>query len=136
MNILSADNISKQFGDRYLLKNVTLGVLKGEKIALVGNNGSGKTTLLNILTGSVLPDEGKVAARKDVKIGFLSQNPQFDENLSIADTIFTSENPQQKAIKAYEQALLHPEKPEALQKSLELMDNLQAWDYEIHKFNK
>lgn len=131
MNILSADNISKQFGDRYLLKNVTLGILKGEKIALVGNNGSGKTTLLNILTGSVLPDEGKVATRKDVKIGFLSQNPQFDENLTIADTIFTSENPQQKAIKAYEQALLHPEKPEALQKSLGLMDNLQAWDYEI-----
>ncbi|KOY86086.1 ABC transporter [bacterium 336/3] len=131
MNILSADNISKQFGDRYLLKNVTLGVLKGQKIALVGSNGSGKTTLLNILTGSILPDEGKVATRKDVKIGFLSQNPQFDEKLSIADTIFTSENPQQKAIKAYEQALLHPEKPEALQKSLEMMDDLQAWDYEI-----
>jgi len=131
MNILSADNISKQFGDRYLLKNVTLGVLKGQKIALVGNNGSGKTTLLNILTGSVLPDEGKVAARKDIKVGFLSQNPQFDENLSIADTIFTSENPQQKAIKAYEQALEHPENAEALQKTLEVMDNLQAWDYEV-----
>ncbi|MDX1903292.1 MAG: ATP-binding cassette domain-containing protein, partial [Thermonemataceae bacterium] len=131
MNILSVDNISKQFGDRFLLKDVSFGIQSGEKVALIGNNGSGKTTLLNILAGHILPDKGKIALRKDVKVGFLSQNPTFDENMRIADTIFSTENPQQKAIKAYEEALLHAENTDNLQKALEDMDKWQAWEYEL-----
>jgi ATP-binding cassette subfamily F protein uup len=130
MNLLSVDSLSKQFGDRIILNQISFGIAKGEKVALVGSNGSGKTTLLKLITQNILPDSGGIALRKGIKIGFLNQDLAFDENLTLAETLFNAENPQQKAVREYEKALLAPNNQEILQKALEQMDALQAWEYE------
>lgn len=130
MNYLSAESVSKSFGDKWLFKNVFVGVSKGEKVALVGANGSGKTTLLNILAGVMPPDEGGVSVRKNISIGYLSQNPELDEKLSVMDTLFATRNPAMAAVRAYENALQHSHDGDALQHATEQMDALNAWDYE------
>lgn len=129
MNILSADSISKAFSERWLFKNITFGISAGEKVALVGANGSGKTTLMNILAGLMPTDEGVVSSRKGITIGYLPQQPVFDENATIWQAIFTAENEAVAAIKEYEIALkTHNDK--LLQKAMEDMERLNAWDYE------
>ncbi len=63
MNYLSAENISKNFNERWLFKGINFGILKGDKVALVGQNGSGKTTLMNVLAGVIPADEGTISIR-------------------------------------------------------------------------
>jgi ATP-binding cassette subfamily F protein uup len=130
MNYISAENISKAFSERWLFKNISIGISKGEKVALVGANGSGKTTLLNVLAGVFPPDEGRVSMRKEITVGYLSQNPVFEEESSVLDNLFSSQNPALQAIKEYELCLTQPEETEALQKAMESMDAANAWDYE------
>ena len=67
MNYLSAENISKSFGDKWLFKGITLGLSRGDKVALIGANGTGKTTLMTILAGLTPPDEGVVSTRKEIR---------------------------------------------------------------------
>ena len=147
MNYLSGENLSKSFGDRYLFKNLNFGISKGDKIALVGANGTGKTTLMNILTGKQSPETGGiVSVRKGIQIGYLPQNPEFNETLSVIDTLFEGDTPVLKAIKMYEKAMItHNE--EQLADALVAMEENQAWDYEskveqilgklgIHDFEK
>ena len=83
MNLLSVENISKAFGERIILENISFGINKDQKIAFIAKNGTGKTTLLNIIAGKDLPDSGQVVFRKGIHIGFLSQNPYFNEDLTI-----------------------------------------------------
>jgi len=129
MNLLSAENLAKSFGDRWLFKNFNVGLSQGEKVALVGQNGSGKTTLLDVLAGLQPPDEGSVALRREVRLGYLNQNPVFDETLSVMDTLFALDTPVVRAVKAYEAALAHHQEA-ALNLALEGMETHQAWDYE------
>ncbi|TAH20242.1 MAG: ABC transporter ATP-binding protein [Cytophagales bacterium] len=129
MNILSADSISKAFSERWLFKNITFGISAGEKVALVGANGSGKTTLMNILAGLIPTDEGVVSSRKGITIGYLPQQPVFDENATIWQAIFTAENEAVAAIKSYETAL-KTNNNKLLEKAMEDMERLNAWDYE------
>ena len=70
MNYLSAENLSKSFGDKALFEGLSFGLHKGEKTALIANNGTGKSTLLKILTGKEEPDTGQVVTREGIKIGF------------------------------------------------------------------
>ncbi len=130
MNYLSAETISKAFSDRWLFRNISFGVSKGEKVAIVGPNGVGKSTLLNILAGSLTPDEGRVSTRKEITLGFLSQNPDFDLNLTILDTLFSTQHPALRAIKSYEHAMAHPEDMDLLETAITQMDATKAWDYE------
>ncbi len=130
MNYLSAENISKNYNERWLFRGINFGILKGDKVALVGQNGTGKTTLMNILAGLVPADEGTVSIRKGISVGYLFQSPTFDESLSVMDTLFTGESPANQAIKLYEKSQLHPEDMDLLSNALELMDKYQAWDYE------
>jgi ABC transport system ATP-binding/permease protein len=130
MNYLSAENLSKNYNERWLFRNINFGILKGDKVALVGQNGTGKTTLMNILAGIIPSDEGSVSIRKGISVGYLFQNPSFDESLSVMDTLFTGESLANQAIKAYEKSLLHPEDMEQMSEALEMMDKYQAWDYE------
>ncbi|MBD1398747.1 ABC-F family ATP-binding cassette domain-containing protein [Pontibacter sp. JH31] len=132
MNYLSAENISKSFGERWLFKNLNFGISQGQRVALVGVNGSGKTTLLNVLAGKLPPDEGSVSVRKEVSIGFLGQNPEFDEELTVQQTIFSGQGEVLDTIREYEVAISHPEtSAEKMQHLMERMDELQAWDFEI-----
>ncbi|MDH5475507.1 MAG: ABC-F family ATP-binding cassette domain-containing protein [Cyclobacteriaceae bacterium] len=134
MNYLSAENLTKSFGDRTLFEKISFGVDQGQKVALVGINGSGKSTLLKIIMEKETPDSGKVSFRNDIKISFLSQNPEFNKGDSVLDAVFDSSDEKLKVIKAYEHQLAlieaNPDEHEKLTELIEKMDNLNAWDYE------
>ena len=130
MNLLSVENISKAFGERIILENISFGINKDQKIAFIAKNGTGKTTLLNIIAGKDLPDSGQVVFRKGIHIGFLSQNPYFNEDLTIEETIFATDNPILRLIQEYEHALQYPENEDAYQKAFEQMERHNAWDFE------
>ena len=130
MNLLSVENISKAFGERIILQNISFGINKDQKIAFIAKNGTGKTTLLNIMAGKDLPDSGQVVFRKGIHIGFLSQNPYFDEELTVEETIFATDNPILRLIQTYEHTLQHPENEDAYQKAFEQMELHNAWDFE------
>jgi ATP-binding cassette subfamily F protein uup len=131
LNYLSAESISKTFNDRWLFKDISLGISQGEKFALVGNNGVGKSTLLRILTGEIQPDNGKVGVRQGLRMGFLTQQPTVDENLTVKDILFNETNEVARVVKEYEDCIHHPDtSPERMQAVLEKMEELKAWDYE------
>ncbi|GAB3180329.1 ABC-F family ATP-binding cassette domain-containing protein [Telluribacter humicola] len=129
MNYLSAENISKSFGEKWLFRNINFGLSRGDKVALIGTNGTGKTTFLNILAGLMPPDEGLVSLRKDIRLGYLDQSPSFDEALPVMEVIFASSNPVAQVVKQYEHALATSNNNE-LTAILGEMDSLKAWDFE------
>ena len=130
VNYLSVENISKSFGERVLFENLSFGINKDQKIALVAKNGTGKTTLLNIVAGIDEPDTGNVVSRNGLKIAYLSQKDALDTALTIEETILAAENETLRIIARYEHALENPNDAEAYQKAFELMELHQAWDYE------
>ncbi len=130
MNYLSVENISKSFGERTLFEDLSFGINKDQKIAFIAKNGSGKTCIMNIITGEDEPDAGKVVLRKDIKMAFLSQTPNLQDELTIEESIFASDNEVLKIIEQYEKALEHPEDEEAYQRAFDLMDQHNAWDFE------
>ncbi|CAL65521.1 ABC-F family ATP-binding cassette domain-containing protein [Christiangramia forsetii] len=130
MNYLSVENIAKSYGERGLFENISFGINKDQKVGFVAKNGTGKTSLLNILAGTDSPDEGQVIYRNDIRVAFLSQEPDLDPELTIEQSIFTSENPTLKVVEQYEKALLNPEDGDALQKAMDAMEVNNAWDFE------
>lgn len=97
VSILSAERVSHSFGDNWLFKDLTFGISRGDRVALVGANGTGKSTLLNILAGKLEPNEGAVVGERGISIGHLSQNPDYERFVSISDFISAAGNdPQQK----------------------------------------
>ncbi|MDB9859130.1 ABC-F family ATP-binding cassette domain-containing protein [Flavobacteriaceae bacterium] len=130
MNYLTVENISKSYGELTLFENISFSVHKDQKIAFVAKNGTGKTSILNILSGDDTADSGDVIFRKDINVSFLSQDPKFDEKLTIEDTILASDNPILKVISNYEKALLNPEDTETYQAAFDAMEHHEAWDFE------
>ncbi|SDX68474.1 ABC-F family ATP-binding cassette domain-containing protein [Flavobacterium degerlachei] len=130
MNYLSVENISKSFGERTLFENISFGINKDQKIAFIAKNGSGKTTIMSIINGLDEPDTGQVVLRKGIKMAFLSQNNNLQDELTIEESIFASDNETLKVIEAYEKALENPEDEEAYQKAFDGMDQHNAWDFE------
>ena len=130
MNYLSVENISKSFGEKILFEDLSFGINKLQKIALVAKNGTGKTTLLNIIAGIDTPDSGQIIFRKGLKIAYLSQKDNLNESLTIEQTIFDSDNEILKVIEQYENALKNPDDSVAYQKAFELMEQNHAWDFE------
>lgn len=135
MNYLSVENLSKAFGERKLFSKISFGISQGQKIALVGINGAGKSTLMKIIMGLEIPDTGQVAINQSVKIAYVHQNPVFDANLSIYQTIFDQSNSEVlKVIEDYHNAMLDSElgidNSDQMSKLFEKMDALQAWDFE------
>ena len=131
MNYLSVENLTKSFGIRMLFDDITFGIEKGQKVAFIAKNGTGKSTFLNILAGKEGYDSGNVVFRKGVKVGILSQMPEFNESLTISKVLFDSESDQIKAILAYEKAIENPDDNDKMQVAFEQMDLLNAWDYEV-----
>ena len=130
MNYLSVENISKSYGERVLFDNVSFGINKDQKIAFIAKNGSGKTTIMNIINGFDEPDTGQVVIRKEIKMAFLSQNNNLQDELTIEESIFASDNEVLKIIERYEKALENPNDEEAYQKAFDDMDRHNAWDFE------
>ncbi len=130
MNYLSVENISKSFGERTLFDNISFGINKDQKIAFIAKNGSGKTTIMSIINGLDEPDTGQVVLRKGIRMAFLSQNNNLQEELTIEESIFASDNETLKVIDAYEKALENPDDEEAYQKAFDGMDQHNAWDFE------
>ncbi len=129
MNYLSAENLKKSYGDRTLFQNLTFGISRGDKIAIVGANGSGKTTLLSILAGAMAPDAGLVSQRKDITVGYLDQQPDLNDALTVMEVVLAGESAQLDAVRAYEHALAHDDHA-GLEQAMSDMEKLEAWDYE------
>ena len=87
MNILSAENITKSYGERMLFNKASFYLQEGEKVGVIGINGTGKTTLLRMLSGLEEPDEGTVTCANHVIISFLPQHPVFEENDTVLNAI-------------------------------------------------
>jgi len=130
VNYLSVENIAKSYGELVLFENLSFGINEGQKIGFVAKNGTGKTSILNIIAGLDSPDTGSVVNRKNIVVTYLSQDPNLNENLTIEETVFDSDNEILKVIARYEKALKNPEDSDAYQIAFEEMDAHQAWDFE------
>ena len=128
---ISVENLGHSFHDHWLFKNLTLGINKGRRVALVGVNGAGKSTLLKLLSGKFLPTEGKVVQTKDLRVGYLEQDPDFKDAVTISDYIFHKDNAQQQAIRKYEELLENdPNNTIALDAVMNELSEVDAWEYE------
>ncbi|HEX8060398.1 MAG TPA: ABC-F family ATP-binding cassette domain-containing protein [Cyclobacteriaceae bacterium] len=131
MNYLSAESLSKSFRETWLFKDITLGVSRGDKIALVGANGAGKSTLLKILTGQIQSDSGKVVLREGIRTGYLTQQPNVPADTLVKNLLFDDSNKVAKVVRDYEEAIHDPNtSPDRMQTLLEQMEELKAWDYD------
>jgi ABC transport system ATP-binding/permease protein len=131
MNLISADNVSKAFTERWLFKNISFGLSKGEKLALVGSNGTGKSTLLKVINGVISPDSGEVRSGRGITIGYLPQEPELEPGKTIEQSIFSEDNPVLKLVRSYEAAILDMDYPaDKMQDLLEKMEHFDAWDFE------
>jgi ATP-binding cassette subfamily F protein uup len=132
VNYLTLENVTKSYGEKVLFRNVNLQLNKGQKVALIAKNGSGKTTLLKVVAGAE-PSEGEtsqVLLRRDVRVGYLPQDPDFYHGHNALEAVFDSDSEIIKTIERYERAMLHPENATELQAALSRMDDLKAWDFE------
>ena len=87
MSILNVEHLSHGFGDRAIFQDVSFRLLKGEHIGLIGANGEGKSTFMNIITGKLMPDEGKVEWAKNVRVGYLDQHAVLEKGMTIRDVL-------------------------------------------------
>ncbi|MBO5958409.1 MAG: ABC-F family ATP-binding cassette domain-containing protein [Bacteroidales bacterium] len=136
MNYLSIDNISKAFSDKLLFENISFGIEKGEKTALVAANGTGKSTMMKILVGKEESDKGTISYNENIRIGYLEQLPQFNPELTIQEVISTGHTDIMTVIQRYENALMNhvddnnTSTKKELEQAIAQMDGLQAWSYE------
>ncbi len=87
MSILNVENLTHGFGDRAIFTDVSFRLLKGEHIGLIGANGEGKSTFMNIITGKLMPDEGKIEWAKNVRVGYLDQHTVLSKGMSVRDVL-------------------------------------------------
>ena len=141
MNILSLENVSKDFGVKPLFANVTIGLEDTDKIGIIGANGSGKTTFLRVAAEVETPDAGRITRANGKTLAYLSQNPPIDENSTVLETIFASSSGVIQTIRDYEAAChdLAEEYTEArLEKVSELQHQLEisgGWEIETNAKN-
>ncbi len=131
MSILSTERLGHHYHDRWLFRDLHFGLQKGGRIALVGTNGAGKSSLLSILAGQLAPAEGIVVKEKNARIGFLPQDPNFEQFKSINDFIYSIDNQQQQLIRSYEELISNSDAdPRKLADLSDQISALDAWEYE------
>ncbi len=136
MNYLSVENLEKNYGERVLFEGLTFGLGQGDKMALIANNGTGKTSLLKIIADKDIPNQGIVTLRKGIRIGYLEQQPDFNEDLSVKELIHSTHSEVMKCIHEYEAALdaqsieYNNQTIDRFEKASTLMDELNGWDYD------
>ena len=129
ISYLQLENLTKSFGDLLLFENISFQLAKDQKIALVARNGAGKTTLFNIIYGKDTLDTGTITFHKDITLGFLEQDPDFDKDHTVLEQVFFSSGEMIHVIGEYEDSL-HSGDMNRLHKATEKMDALEAWNYE------
>jgi len=131
MNILTVENVTKSYGEKLLFENISFGISAGQKLGLIARNGTGKSSLIKIVTGADTPDSGIVSKGNDVRITYLSQNPEMNPASTILDYLFDSDDPIARLVFQYNQIISenggNREKTEAV---MAKMDELHAWNYE------
>lgn len=127
--ILQVEGLTKSFGDLVLFERIAFGIAEGQRIGLIAKNGTGKTTLLNILAGKEGYDSGKITYRRDTRVSYLEQTPNYPENLTVIDACFWQGNLVTQLIKEYEQCIETEGNPH-LEELLARMEHEKAWDYE------
>ncbi len=130
ISYLQVENLTKYYGDVLLFKDLSFGINKDQKVALIARNGAGKTTLLNIISGKEEPDNGHLSFKNDIRIGFLEQEPNLVLENTVLQEVFQAENEMMGVIREYELALKQND-ANKLQKLIIKMDSLQAWDVEV-----
>ena len=125
---LQVENLTKSFGDLVLFENISFAIEDGRRVALVAKNGTGKTTLLNIIAGREDHDGGEVVPRRDLRIAYLEQSPEYPAEMTVLEACFHSENPALKAIAEYERAIEEPS-GEGLQEAMARMSRLKIRDF-------
>ena len=130
MNVLSVERLGKEFGPRKLFSEVSFGLEKGQKTAIVGRNGCGKSTLLKCIAGLERPDSGNITFNRGVRVGYLDQDVQMTSDRSLVDEMLDQEDVLSQAIRNYEHALTKGAKDKDLERAIEQMEELKAWDHE------
>ncbi len=126
---LQVDNLTKSFGDLVLFENISFGIAEGQRVGLIAKNGTGKTTLLNVIAGKEGYDNGNIVFRRDLRVDYLEQDPQYPEELTVLEACFHHGNSTVELIKEYERCMEtdgHPGMDELLVR----MDQEEAWEYE------
>jgi ATP-binding cassette subfamily F protein uup len=127
---LQAENLSKRFGEQLLFENISFTIFEHQKIALIARNGAGKTTLMELLAGNDTPESGLITRTSDIRIAYLKQIPELDENLTVFEAVFQSGSEIVETIRNFELALRLNHKDD-ITKYTELMEHHHAWDYEV-----
>ena len=136
MNLMTLENISKSYSEKTLLKNISFGINKGEKIGLIGVNGTGKSTLLKIIAGAEEAESGTITKANKVRVEYLPQNPEYDEKATVLEQEFKGTSAEMKLLGEYEEVLekINNSFDENLNKKLlslqEQIDALNLWDLE------
>jgi ABC transport system ATP-binding/permease protein len=147
MNLLAVENLGRNLGERVLFEDLSFGLSRGDKVALIANNGTGKSSLLKILAGIDTADSGEVIFRNDCRVSYLAQDAIFDDKLTINELISSAHNKISLLVKEYEKAVeshskIDSDKTEKLVDELtNRMEQKNAWDYQrrskqiLSKFN-
>ncbi len=147
MNLLSVEKLAKNFGEKILFQDISFGLKKGDKVALIANNGAGKSSMLKILAGQDMPDEGEVIFRNECRVSYLPQDAIFNNDFTIDELINSAHNKISLLVKEYEEAVENHSKQansitERLVEYLTVrMEQEDAWDYQrrteqiLSKFN-
>ncbi|MGL5068706.1 MAG: ABC-F family ATP-binding cassette domain-containing protein [Sarcina sp.] len=105
MNLITLENISKSFSEKILIDNISIGINDEDKIGIIGVNGAGKSTFLKMVAGVLEPDEGTIVKGNRVRIEYLSQNPDYDENATVIEQVFKGNSPEMKVLRDYQTVL-------------------------------
>jgi ATP-binding cassette subfamily F protein uup len=135
MNYLSVENISKSYGDRILFQDLFFGLSKGDKMALIANNGTGKSSMLKIIAGKDVTESGKITLRNGIRIGYLEQDPLFNEGFTVKEFLENSNSDVMQIIRDYDKALelqtddFNDATSQRFQEASDLMDKANAWNF-------
>ena len=135
MNYLSVENISKSYGERILFQDLFFGLSKGDKMALIANNGTGKSSMLKIIAGKDVTESGKITLRNGIRVGYLEQDPLFNEGFTVKEFLENSNSDVMQIIRDYDKALelqtvdFNDATSQRFQEASDLMDKANAWNF-------
>ena len=127
--ILDVRGLTKRIGSLVLMENLSFSLGEGKKVGIIAKNGAGKSTLLNILCGDEDYEAGEIVWRRDLRVGYLQQDPWYPEELTVMQACFHHGSEVAGIVLGYQQALNTPGHPD-LDRWIERMETARAWDYE------